>query len=148
VYPSTRTCRGTRPHRGQGDRTRSPSNNSLRTRARPSGALREGLNQRHISCRPLSQSLGCSAHAACSPSNDPITPPLEHRLAPVIDADRTPLRAVRHKRREQIGELGVPTVLPHEPLHVVPLASPARLADDRQDRDRDLGQDLRAIAGA
>ena len=50
------------------------------------------------------------------------SPPLEHRLAPVIDTDRAPLRAVCHERREQIGELGVPTVLPRQPLHVVPLA--------------------------
>jgi hypothetical protein len=73
--------------------------------------------------------------------------PLEHRLAPVIDTDRAPLRAVRHQRREQIGELGVPTILPHEPLDVVPLAPPARFADDREDRDADLRQDLRSIAG-
>ena len=64
------------------------------------------------------------------------SPPLEHRLAPVIDTYRAPLRAVRNKRREQIGELGVPTVLPHEPLDVVPLAPPARFADDRQERTR------------
>ena len=48
---------------------------------------------------------------------------------------------IHHERREQIGELGVPTVLPHEPLDVVPLAPPARFADDREDRDTDLGQD-------
>jgi hypothetical protein len=42
---------------------------------------------------------------------------------PVIDTERAPLRTVRHQRRQQIGELGVPTVLPHEPLDVLPLAS-------------------------
>jgi len=74
-------------------------------------------------------------------------PPLEHRLAPVIDTDRAPLGAIYHERREQIGELDVPTVLPRQPLDVVSLASPARFADDRQDRATDIGQCLRAIAG-
>jgi hypothetical protein len=49
---------------------------------------------------------------------DPSPPPLEHRLAPVINTDRAPLRAVHHERREQIGELGVPAVLPRQPLDV------------------------------
>jgi hypothetical protein len=44
-------------------------------------------------------------------------------------------------------ELGGSTVLPRQPLDVVPLASPARFADNGEDRTRDLGQGLRAIAG-
>jgi hypothetical protein len=48
---------------------------------------------------------------------------------------------------KQIGELGVPTVLPRHPLDVVLLASPARFADDRQDSATDVGQGLSAIAG-
>jgi hypothetical protein len=65
---------------------------------------------------------------------------LEHRLAPVIDTDRAPLRAVRHKRREladkaeAIGELGVRAVLPDEPLDLVSLAALAWCADDAQER--------------
>jgi hypothetical protein len=45
------------------------------------------------------------------------SPPLKYRLAPLIDADRTPLGAVRRQRRElaskrkQIRELGVRAVL-------------------------------------
>ena len=42
-------------------------------------------------------------------------------------------------KKELLADGGVPTVLPHEPLHVVPLAQSARLADDRQDRDTDFG---------
>jgi hypothetical protein len=45
--------------------------------------------------------------------------PFEHRLAPFIDTDRAPLRAVHRERRKQIGELGIPTILPDEALHVV-----------------------------
>ena len=51
-------------------------------------------------------------------------PPLEYRLAPVIDTDRalrrrTPLRAVCREFRKKVGELGVPTVLPRQPLDSV-----------------------------
>ena len=51
----------------------------------------------------------------------------------------TPLTAVRHKVSEEIGELGVPTVLPRQPLHIVPLAPPAGFADNRENRDTDIG---------
>jgi hypothetical protein len=77
-----------------------------------------------------------------------VTPPREHRLAPVIDADRTPLGAVLDERREQIGELGVPTVLARQRLDVVSLAPPAWLADDGQDRATDIGQCLKRHRGA
>ena len=74
-------------------------------------------------------------------------PLLEHRLTPVIDTDRAPLGAVRHERRKQIGELGVPTVLPRQPLHVASLAPPAGFADNRENRDTDIGPEVCAIAG-
>jgi hypothetical protein len=77
----------------------------------------------------------------------PSPPPLEHSLTPVRDIRRTPLTAVRHKVSEQIGELGVPTVLPRQPLHIVPLAPPAGFADNRENRDTDIGQEVCAIAG-
>jgi hypothetical protein len=38
-------------------------------------------------------------------------------------------------------------VFPDEPLNVVPLAPSARFADNRQDRNTDLGQDVCVIAG-
>ena len=79
-------------------------------------------------------------------------PPLEYRLAPVIDTDRalrrrTPLRAVRREFRKKVGELGVPTVLPRQPLDIISVAPSAGFADNGEDRDADFGQDQRAIAG-
>ena len=64
--------------------------------------------------------------------------PLVHRLAPVKEA---------RERRKQIGELGVPTILPDEPLHVAPLAPSARFADNGEARPADIGQEGCAIAG-
>jgi hypothetical protein len=81
------------------------------------------------------------------PHEPPLPRPLVHRLAPVVDTLRAPLGTIHHERREQIGELGVPTVLPRQPLYVVPLTPPAWFADDGEDRAADLGQDKRAIAG-
>jgi hypothetical protein len=90
---------------------------------------------------------GMGGDAQVTPTELRLGSPLEHRLTPIIDTCRAPLRAACHERRKQIGEHGVPTVLPRQPLHVVPLASPARFADHRQDRDTDIGQDVCAIAG-
>ena len=55
-----------------------------------------------------------------------------------MDTDRAPLGSV-NERRKQIGELCIPTVLSGQPLNVVPLASPARFADNRENRDTDIG---------
>ena len=72
----------------------------------------------------------------------PIIPLLEHRLAPVIDTDRMPLRAIRHERRKQIGELGVPAVLRDESLDLVPLPAVAWLADRPSADVRNLATDV------
>ena len=64
--------------------------------------------------------------------------PLVHRLAPVKEA---------RERRKQIGELGVPTILPDEPLHIAPLTPSARFADNGEARPADIGQEGCAIAG-
>jgi hypothetical protein len=66
---------------------------------------------------------------------------------PIIDAGRTPLRAVRREPREQIGEFGVPTILPRQPLHVVPLPPPARFADNYEDRLAAIGQQVAPSRG-
>ena len=67
-----------------------------------------------------------------------------HRL----DSERACLRTVRHKRRKQIGHLYVATLLLLEALHVVPVAPPARFADNGENRDTDIGQDVRGHRGA
>jgi hypothetical protein len=38
-------------------------------------------------------------------------------------------------------------VLPRQPLHIMPLAPFAWFTDDRENRETDIGQCLRAIAG-
>ena len=43
--------------------------------------------------------------------------------------------------------LAVRAVLPDEPLDLVPLAPSAGVADDGEDRDTEVGQDVCAIAG-
>jgi hypothetical protein len=70
--------------------------------------------------------------------------PLEHRLAPIVDAGRARLRAVG-ERLQQIGQLGIP-VLFHEARHLVGPAAAARLANDRQRRLSHVGQSERTVA--
>ena len=55
-------------------------------------------------------------------------PPI-HRFAPIMNTERASLRAIRHKRRKQIGELGVPTVLARQSLYVVSLTPTAWFAE-------------------
>jgi hypothetical protein len=62
-----------------------------------------------------------------------------HRLAPVIDTERARLRAVRHERREQIGNLHGATMLTLKALHVVPLAF-----GPQRDSEADIGAMRRA----
>ena len=66
------------------------------------------------------------------------TPP-----TPIIDTHRAPFGAVRYKLSKQIGKLGVPTVLPHEPL----VRAAAWIAHNGKDRGGDIGQGDCAIAG-
>ena len=115
-------------------------------RAKPPGRL-ANLQLGHPRQRHPAATSGHLRRAQQDTEGPRSSPPLVHRLAPIIDAGRDPLRTIRHKRREQIGELGVPPVLPRQPLHVMPLPSPARFADNCEDRAADIGQGDCAIAG-
>jgi hypothetical protein len=65
-------------------------------------------------------------------------------LAGVMNAGRARLLAVG-ERLKQISQFRI-AMLFHEPRHIVAPAPAARLADDRQGRPTDVGQDERAVA--